>query len=250
MKKYMALGAVLAALGAGGAALGQTAAAGGAAAAQSERRPLGRCRRSSSTSAQPGPLATYTVANRSAAPTGGHGARRGRGCSRPSGKVSVNRRATLPGVSVEPALVHARRPGEAAHVDATLTAAPSAGALYGALEVVGLPADAATRKGVVLGYRLVGTIRVLPSTPTREPRGRHAEGDEGHRRDPGPQRRQHGRAGDGQRHAAAARAARATARSRRSGSCPASRSTSRSARAPARVLHGVAAAQPARQPGR
>ena len=48
---------------------------------------------------------------------------------------------------------------------ATLTSAPSAGYLYGAMEVVGVPTDAATRKGVVLGYRLVGSLRVLPAAP-------------------------------------------------------------------------------------
>ena len=44
-----------------------------------------------------------------------------------------------------------------------LAAAPSAGYAYGALEVVGLPTDAATRKGLVLGYRVIGTVRILPS---------------------------------------------------------------------------------------
>ena len=66
----------------------------------------------------------------------------------------MNRRATLPGVSVDALVVHARPRGAAQRRRRRSTASPSAGSLYGALEVVGLPADAATRKGVVLGYRL------------------------------------------------------------------------------------------------
>ena len=50
-------------------------------------------------------------------------------------------------------------------VNATLNSAPSAGYLYGAMEVIGVPADAAKRKGVVLGYRLVGSIRINPAAP-------------------------------------------------------------------------------------
>ena len=46
-----------------------------------------------------------------------------------------------------------------------LTSAPAGGSLFGALEVVGLPADHATRKGVVLGYRIVGSLRILPAVP-------------------------------------------------------------------------------------
>jgi hypothetical protein len=56
--------------------------------------------------------------------------------------------------------------GASQDVPLTLDSVPSAGALYGAVEVVGLPTDAAKRKGVVLGYRVIGTIRVLPATPT------------------------------------------------------------------------------------
>ena len=63
----MALGAVLVALGAGGAALGQKAAAGGAAAAQNDGG-LSVMPAVIEHGAQPGRLATLTVANRSAAP--------------------------------------------------------------------------------------------------------------------------------------------------------------------------------------
>ena len=40
---------------------------------------------------------------------------------------------------------------------------PSSGYLYGALEVVGLPADLEQRKGVVAGYRLVNSLRYTPA---------------------------------------------------------------------------------------
>ena len=163
MKKYMALGAVVAALGAGAAALGQTAAAGGAAAAQSEGG-LSVNPAIVERNATPGPIGTYTVANRSST------ALAVTVTPRPwvqsaSGDVAANRRAKLPGVSVSQS-TFTLAPGEERPVDVTLTTAPSAGALYGAIEIVGLPADHATRKGVVLGYRLVATIRVLPTTPT------------------------------------------------------------------------------------
>jgi hypothetical protein len=78
--------------------------------------------------------------------------------------VSPNRRATLPGVSVSQS-TFTLAPGAEQQVSAALNSAPSAGYLYGALEVVGVPTDAATRKGVVLGYRLVGSLRILPTAP-------------------------------------------------------------------------------------
>jgi hypothetical protein len=161
MKRLMALGAVLAALGAGATALGQKAAAGAAAAqaggglsgmpAMIEHGP------------EAGALATLTVANRSAAPLAVTVTPRPWTQSA-SGKVSPNRRATLPGVTVSQS-TFTLAPGGEQQVNASLNSAPSAGYLYGALEVVGVPTDAATRNGVVLGYRLVGSLRILPSTP-------------------------------------------------------------------------------------
>jgi hypothetical protein len=163
MKRYMALGAVVAALGAGAAALGQVAAAGGAAAKQGDGG-LSVFPALVERGATPGPLGPYTVANRSSTPLTVTVAARP-WVQSAAGKVSVNRRATLPGVSVgEPTFTLA--PGAERQVNVTLVAPPAGGALYGGLEVVGLPADVARRKGVVLCYRLVGTIRILPSTPT------------------------------------------------------------------------------------
>ena len=67
MKRYVALGAVLTALGAGGTALVQGAAAGGSA-AQTKDGGLSVMPALIEHNAQPGALATMTVANRSTAP--------------------------------------------------------------------------------------------------------------------------------------------------------------------------------------
>jgi hypothetical protein len=161
MRQYMALGAVLAALGAGGAALEQAAA--GAGAARQNDGGLSVLPAIVEHAAQPGPLATLTVANRSAAPLAVTITPRAWKQSS-SGKVAADRRSTLPGVSVAtPEFMLA--PGASQDVPVTLDAVPSAGALYGALEVVGLPTDVDKRKGVVLGYRLISTLRVLPAVP-------------------------------------------------------------------------------------
>jgi hypothetical protein len=162
MKRYVALGAVLTALGAGGTALVQGAAAGGSA-AQTAAGGLSVMPALIEHNAQPGELAKLTVANRSKAPLDVTVTPRP-WVQAVTGKVSPNRRGTLPGVSVSQSKF-TLKPGAETVVVANLTSAPSAGYLYGAMEVVGVPADAATRKGVVLGYRLVGSLRVLPAAP-------------------------------------------------------------------------------------
>jgi hypothetical protein len=161
-RNLAALSAVLLALGAGGAALSRSAAAGGAAAKQTE----GGLSVSPATiehNAQPGGLATMTVANRSTAPLAITITPRP-WVQNAAGKVSPNRKKTLPGVSVSQAKL-TLAPGAEQNVDVTLNAAPAAGYEYGTVEVVGLPTDAATRKGVVLGYRVLGTVRILPLSP-------------------------------------------------------------------------------------
>src|SRR5262249_48827345 len=80
-----------------------------------------------------------------------------------AGKVSPNRKATLPGVSVSQSKF-TLAPGQETNVGLSLNGAPAGGSPYGALHVLGLPADAATRPGLVLGYRVVGSIRVLPGS--------------------------------------------------------------------------------------
>jgi hypothetical protein len=161
MKRYMALGAVLAALGAGGTALGQMAV--GSAARQDDAGGLSMMPASIEHNAQPGALSTMTISNRSKTELAVTVAARP-WVQAASGKVSPNRRATLPGVSVDKTsftLV----PGATTDVTATLNSAPSAGYLYGAIEAVGIPTDLDKRKGIVLGYRLVGALRILPAAP-------------------------------------------------------------------------------------
>jgi hypothetical protein len=163
MKRYMALGAVLTALGVGGAAIGHNAAAGGAAAAQSQGG-LAVTPALIEHNSQTGPLATVTVTNRSATALAVTVTPRPWTQSA-SGKVSANRRATLAGQIGVSKGSFTLAPGAEERVGVTLNSVPPAGALYGALEVVGLPADAATRHGVVLGYRVIGTLRIRPSVP-------------------------------------------------------------------------------------
>lgn len=162
MKRVMALGAAVLALGAGAAAFGQKATAGGAAAAQTD----GGLYVSSGTIEAPAKAGAYgpiTVANRSAADLTVTVAPR-QWTQAASGDVSPNRRGGLAGVSVS-APSFTLKPGEQRDVTVNVSSIPSSGALYGALEVVGLPADVATRKGLVLGYRVVSSIRMLPATP-------------------------------------------------------------------------------------
>jgi hypothetical protein len=162
MKRVMALGAAVLALGAGAAAFGQKATAGGAAAAQAD----GGLYVSSGTIEAPAKAGAYgpvTVANHSAADMTVTVSPR-KWTQAANGDVSPNRRGGLSGVSVsEPSFT--LKAGEQRNLTVNVGSVPSAGSLYGALEVVGLPADVAKRKGLVLGYRVVSAIRLLPATP-------------------------------------------------------------------------------------
>ncbi|MDA0181165.1 hypothetical protein OJ997_12735 [Solirubrobacter phytolaccae] len=162
MKRVTALGATVLVLGAGAAAYGNKAAAGGAAAAQADGG-LSVAPATFESPARTGALGTMKVANRSAAPLTVTVTPR-QWTQAATGKVSPNRRSTLAGVSVSEASF-TLAPGAEKDVAVNLNSVPSAGALYGAMEVVGLPADVATRKGLVLGYRVVGAIRILPTAP-------------------------------------------------------------------------------------
>lgn len=81
-----------------------------------------------------------------------------------SGLASPNRRRALSGVSIsEESFTLAA--GAKRDVTVTLGGAPAGGSLYGALEVIGLPRNAAKRKGVVTGYRIIGALRYNPVVP-------------------------------------------------------------------------------------
>jgi hypothetical protein len=83
-----------------------------------------------------------------------------------SGAVSPNRRSTLGAVKLSETADFTLASGEVRTVDVTLGATAAGGSLYGALEVVGLPRDLDSRKGVVTGYRLVGALRYHASAKT------------------------------------------------------------------------------------
>jgi hypothetical protein len=111
--------------------------------------------------AQPGPLGAMTVTNRSGTALAVTVTPRPWAQSA-AGKVSADRRRTLALIRVSrPSFTLA--PGAAQAVDLTLAGAPAGGSLYGAMEVIGVPPDAAPREGVVLGYRLIGSLRLAPA---------------------------------------------------------------------------------------
>lgn len=161
MKRVMALGAAVLALGAGAAAFGQKATAGGAA-AQADGG-LGVSSGTIEAPAKAGAYGPVKVSNRSATALTVTVSPR-QWTQAANGKVSPNRRGGLAGVSVS-APSFTLQPGEERDLTVNVGAIPAAGSLYGALEVVGLPADVKTRKGLVLGYRVVSAIRLLPSAP-------------------------------------------------------------------------------------
>jgi hypothetical protein len=78
-----------------------------------------------------------------------------------SGAVSLNRRTTLSGIQLSETSFSL-----AAHAKKAVTVTERTGAsLYGGIEVIGVPDGAADEDGVVLGYRLVSTLRLNPAAP-------------------------------------------------------------------------------------
>jgi hypothetical protein len=77
------------------------------------------------------------------------------------GTVRPKRGATMGGIALS-ATAFTLAPGDKQQVTVS---AKSANPQYGALEVIGLPPGAATSKGIVVGYRLVGSLRLDPATP-------------------------------------------------------------------------------------
>jgi hypothetical protein len=78
-----------------------------------------------------------------------------------SGAVAPNRAKTLGTVGVSDSSFMLAA-GASKSVTVTLK---SAAATYGSVEVIGLPTDAATRKGLVTGYRILGALRYDPAVP-------------------------------------------------------------------------------------
>jgi hypothetical protein len=78
-----------------------------------------------------------------------------------NGAVSANRARRLKGVSVSTSRF-SLAPGRSATVRVSLGRVPSAGSLFGALDVVGKPVK--KRRGVNVNYRLVGRLRFNPAS--------------------------------------------------------------------------------------
>jgi hypothetical protein len=81
-----------------------------------------------------------------------------------SGAAEPDRRRTLSNVSVGASAFTLKARTQRAF-PVTLQSVPSVGYEYGALEVIGLPPGADTKKGIVTGYRLIGNLRMDPATP-------------------------------------------------------------------------------------
>jgi hypothetical protein len=81
-----------------------------------------------------------------------------------TGAAEPNRRDTLSALDLS-ASDFTLKPHTERTLTVKLAALPSAGYLYGALEVIGLPPGADTGKGLVTGYRLIGNVRLDPATP-------------------------------------------------------------------------------------
>jgi hypothetical protein len=77
-----------------------------------------------------------------------------------AGNIAASRKGTLAGIAVsKTSFTLAPQATQTLNVNATSSPAY----LYGAIEVVGIPTDAAKRTGVVLGYRLISRVRMLPA---------------------------------------------------------------------------------------
>jgi hypothetical protein len=111
--------------------------------------------------AQPGSLGALTVSNRSSAPLTVTVTPRP-WTESSSGQFSASRKGTLGTVKLSTS-AFTLAPGAEQQVNVSLGSSPAGGSLYGALEVIGLPADAGKRTGVVLGYRLIGSLRLTPA---------------------------------------------------------------------------------------
>lgn len=81
-----------------------------------------------------------------------------------NGAVTSDRRKKLKGVTVD-AKKFSLAAGQKRTVGVSLVKVPASKSLYGSVEVVGLPPKTSSKEsGVVVGYRLVGSLRLNPAT--------------------------------------------------------------------------------------
>jgi hypothetical protein len=106
-----------------------------------------------------GVLSTMTVTNRSTAALNVTVSPR-KWTQDASGHTAAARKGGLAGITVgNGSFTLAPQASQTFNV----TASSSPAYLYGAIEVVGVPTDAAQRSGVVLGYRIISSLRMLPA---------------------------------------------------------------------------------------
>jgi hypothetical protein len=113
--------------------------------------------------AKPGAGGTVTVANHSAHTLAITVAARPWRQSH-TGVAVPNRRKTLSGVTLSDTSFSLKPKAQRV----VTVGLPASGELYGALEVIGLPPNADSKKGIVTGYRLIGSLREDPATPVLE----------------------------------------------------------------------------------
>ena len=112
-----------------------------------------------------------TIANNSSKRARRHGQRAALDAVRQRRRQPEAHALRWPASTVSEKAVHARaRQVQGRHGHAR-RALPSAGYLYGAVEVVGLPTDIDKRKGVVAGYRILGSLRYNSATADLQPQG-------------------------------------------------------------------------------
>jgi hypothetical protein len=117
--------------------------------------------------AQPGTVGSVEIANSTAGPLEIVVTPRPWNQAR-SGAIAPNRRRTLSSQVRVSASRFTLAAGARRPITLTLLRAPSAGSLFGSLEIVGTPPKPSKpRTGVLVGYRLVGSLRMTPAVSRR-----------------------------------------------------------------------------------
>jgi hypothetical protein len=117
--------------------------------------------------AQPGVVGSIEVKNTTSVPLAIKVAARPWRQAR-SGAVAPDRRKTLARQVRVSIGSFTLAPGARRSVAFTLLSAPSAGSLYGSMEVIGTPPKPKKRAGIIAAYRLVGSLRLNPSAARRK----------------------------------------------------------------------------------
>jgi hypothetical protein len=109
--------------------------------------------------AQPGPIGSLTVSNTTAGPLAITVTPRP-WLQAPGGAITPNPKKSLANQVIVSGHSFTLAPGDHRSLTLILAGMPIGGSLYGAIEVIGQPPAPAKTTGVVLGYRLVGSLRI------------------------------------------------------------------------------------------